>query len=262
MRIEQIRNATIRIEYAGKTFLVDPWLAAKGSMGCFRDLPAFKVCHKEQETIPMPMCELPFPVEQILDGIDAYIITHIHPDHIDMALDGSIQGVLKRDVPTFAQSEEDAAVLKKSGFQDVRVLGSNSSFDGIQLVKTPGLHGTIKPCGPSCGVIFRHSGEKTLYVAGDTIWYTEVERTLALARPDVVVLNACAAELEGFGHLIMDDNDVAMVHKAAPYARVVVSHMDTVAHATITRATMRERLQNKGILDDILMPADGETLSF
>ena len=89
-----------------------------------------------------------------------------------------------------------------------------------------------------------------------------MERSLASFRPDVVVLNACAAELEDYGRLIMDDHDVAMVHKAAPCARVIVSHMDTVAHASITRATMRERLQKLGILDAILMPADGESLSF
>ena len=35
MEIKQIRNATIRVLYAGKTFLIDPWLAEKGQMGCF-----------------------------------------------------------------------------------------------------------------------------------------------------------------------------------------------------------------------------------
>lgn len=262
MRIEQIRNATIKIHYAGKTFLVDPWLAPKGSMGCFADLSTFRVCHKEQARIPMPMCALPFPTEKVLEDVDAYIVTHVHPDHIDMNLDGTIKDYLKRDVATFVQSDEDAIVLQKSGFGDVRTLGANSSFGDIQLMKTPGLHGTLKPCGPSCGVVFRHPEEKTLYVAGDTIWYSEVERSLASFRPDVVVLNACAAELEDYGRLIMDDHDVAMVHKAAPCARVIVSHMDTVAHASITRATMRERLQKLGIWDAILMPADGESLSF
>ena len=262
MRIEQIRNATIRIQYASRTFLVDPWLAPKGSMGSFAELPGYRVCHKEQESIPMPMCDLPCPTEKILKGADAYIVTHVHPDHIDMAMDGTIQNYLKRDVPAFVQSEEDAGVLQKSGFQDVHVLGSSSSFGDIRLVKTSGLHGTIKPCGPSCGLVFRHPEEKPLYVAGDTIWYDEVERTLARFRPDVVVLNACAAELEDYGRLIMDDHDVAMVHKAAPYAKIIVSHMDTVAHASITRSTMRERLQKLGIWDAVLMPADGETLSF
>ena len=36
MQFEQIRNATIVLEYAGKKFLVDPWLAPKGSNETFK----------------------------------------------------------------------------------------------------------------------------------------------------------------------------------------------------------------------------------
>ena len=42
MKIQQIRNAMVRIRYAGKTFLTDPWLAPRGSMGTFRDYPMFR----------------------------------------------------------------------------------------------------------------------------------------------------------------------------------------------------------------------------
>ena len=31
MRIQQIRNATLKIEYAGQTVLLDPWLQDKGT---------------------------------------------------------------------------------------------------------------------------------------------------------------------------------------------------------------------------------------
>ena len=31
MKIQQIRNATIRIECAGKHFLIDPWFQKKGT---------------------------------------------------------------------------------------------------------------------------------------------------------------------------------------------------------------------------------------
>lgn len=35
MKIQQIRNATIRIECAGKHFLIDPWFQKKGTgMSC------------------------------------------------------------------------------------------------------------------------------------------------------------------------------------------------------------------------------------
>lgn len=53
------------------------------------------------------------------------------------------------------------------------------------------------------------------------------------------MVNACAAALAVEGRLSMDDADVAAVHKACPAAKTVVSHMDSVTHAAITRAGMR-----------------------
>ncbi len=261
MRIEQIRNATLRVTFAGTTFLIDPWLAGKGSMGCFADTP-FQVCHPEQKTIPMPIHDLPMTREEVLKGVNACIITHVHPDHIDMAQDGTVGAYLPKDMPCLVQSSEDAEVLARSGFARVDVLGSSSSFAGIALTRTPGCHGTIVPCGPSCGVLFSHPEEKTLYVAGDTIWYEGVADTLQRFAPDVIVLNACAAELVGFGRLIMDDQDVAMVRKACPEAEIVISHMDNVAHASITRAGMKERLNRLGLHEKMHMPEDGEVCTF
>jgi len=58
MKIQQIRNAMVRIHYAGKTFLTDPWLAARGSMGTFRDYPVFR-CRPEQLDLPCPCATCP-----------------------------------------------------------------------------------------------------------------------------------------------------------------------------------------------------------
>lgn len=261
MKIQQIRSAMVRIDYAGKIFLTDPWLAEKGGIGTFSDT-SFRCRNPAQATISMPMCDLPIPVEEILRDIDAYIVTHIHPDHIDMAADGTVGKLMDKKVPVFAQSDEDAQVLRHSGFIQVNVLSENSFFDDIRLIKTPGLHGTKIPCGPSCGVVFEHPSEKKLYVAGDTIWYEGVAETLAAVQPDVIILNACAAEFIDQGRLIMDDNDVNEVYKACPNAAIIISHMDNVAHASLTRTTMRERLTQRNLWDKVLMPDDGATYSF
>ena len=34
MKFQQIRSATVKITYAGKTFLIDPWLAPRYMAGC------------------------------------------------------------------------------------------------------------------------------------------------------------------------------------------------------------------------------------
>ena len=115
MKLQQIRNAALRISYAGKIFLTDPWLAGKGAMGTIASTP-FRCRYPEQEHLPMPLCDLPMPVEKVLEGVDACIVTHVHPDHIDMAADGTVGAMLPKNMPVFVQSDADAAVLRRSGF--------------------------------------------------------------------------------------------------------------------------------------------------
>ena len=56
----------------------------------------------EKAKIPSPTTELPFPVEQIMEGIDAMIVTHIHPDHFDP----ETAAMLDKSIPVFAVNEE------------------------------------------------------------------------------------------------------------------------------------------------------------
>lgn len=257
MEIEQVRNATLKIHYNGKTFLVDPWLAKKWEFGSFADIPGqpYTTPDPVKMNIPMPLCNLPYDKEKVLEGVDYYIVTHIHPDHIDMALDGTVGADLDKNIPLFVQNEADKKVFEKSGFKDVRVL-TETTLDGVTLIKTPARHGTVIPCGESMGVIFKADQEKTLYIAGDTVWYEGVQETILEYKPQVIDLNACAAETIENGRLIMGDEDVQCVAKTAPDATLLISHMDTVAHATITRRQMRGLLAGRGV-DSYLMLDDG-----
>lgn len=262
MKIQQIRSATLRIEYAGRTFLVDPWLCGRGEMGAFRMNNGGFRCEPDKMDIPMPMCDLPCPREDVVRGVDACICTHVHPDHIDFAPDGTVGRYLDTRLPVFVQNMEDARAFVCSGFEHVTVMYEDSALDGIRIVPVPARHGTRIPCGPASGVILHHPDEKTLYLAGDTIWYGAVDRTIRAWRPHVIVVNACAATLLDEGRLIMDDADVEQVVRAADGARVVVSHMDNVAHATLTRQEMRRRLLARNVWDRVIMPDDGEILAF
>lgn len=261
MKITQIRNATVKIEYAGKTFLVDPWLIEKGGMGSFREYP-FECVRPDQETIPMPMCALPFSISEILSGTDAMILTHMHPDHVDMEKDGAIGRILPKDLPVFVDDVEDAHLLVKCGFGDVTVLYSNSAFQDVKLIKTPCHHGSRIPMCHASGVVFNAPGEKTLYLAGDTIWFDGVKDAMLKHRPEVVIVNACAATLKIYGRLIMNADDVMKVHETLPNAKIIISHMDTVAHAMLTRADMRKFIEENNLSQSVLMPEDGESLTF
>ncbi|MBQ7617361.1 MAG: MBL fold metallo-hydrolase [Desulfovibrio sp.] len=261
MKIKQIRNATLKITFAGQTFLTDPWLADQGAMGTFAK-GSYRSPKAEQNNIAMPICALPFPREEILKGVDAYLITHVHPDHLDLTPDGKVGPYLERSVPSFVQNSEDAKVLCDSGFTDVNVLYEDSHFGPCQILPTPARHGTKIPCGPAKGIILKAQNEPTLYLAGDTIWYSAIHKTILAHKPKVIVLNACAATLENFGRLIMDDADVEAVYHACPQAKIIISHLDNVAHAFLDRSSMREALQKRGLLERVYLPNDGESYTF
>lgn len=263
MKLTQIRNATNRLEYAGKVFLIDPWLAPRHQFS-FVDIPGmpFHVPDPMKEHLPMPFYDLPMPVEKILDGVDYYLVTHIHPDHIDIAPDGTVGTLLDKKKPVICQNEQDADVFRKSGFTDVSVLSTDGmNLAGIKLTAMPARHGTVIPCGDAIGVMFESPKEKTFYLAGDTVWYPAVQQTLQEYTPDIVALNCCAAETVEQGRLIMNDEDVHCVAKTLPTARLYLTHFDNVAHAYITRQTMKGRLAERNVTN-YDMPMDGETIEY
>ena len=120
--------------------------------------------------------------------------------------DGTVGAPLDKRVPILCQNEADAAVLKKSGFQDITILPKEGIQIGDATIRqVPALHGTYIPCGNAMGVLFEAKEEKTFYLAGDTIWYEEVAATIKKYQPEVIALNACAAETLENGRLIMND---------------------------------------------------------
>ncbi|MBS5581719.1 MAG: MBL fold metallo-hydrolase [Megasphaera sp.] len=264
MKITQIRNATNKLYYGNTTFLIDPWLAPKHTLYTAAMEPQlYHLVDPVMDHMAMPFYDLPMTKEDILSHVDFYIVTHLHPDHIDVNVEtGTIGDSLDKTVPVICQNKEDASLLKNSGFIDVTILTEQGLTIGTTtLHKTPCRHGVIKPSGEAMGVVFTNPSEKTLYLAGDTILYEGVYQSLATYAPNVIMLNACAAEMISEGRLIMNDEDVAAIGKLMPDANLYLTHMDNVAHATLTRHTMRSRLLFRRV-DHYDMPDDGETISY
>jgi L-ascorbate metabolism protein UlaG (beta-lactamase superfamily) len=255
MHVQQIRNATLVIDYAGKRFLVDPLLAEQGAYPGF---PGTANSH-----LANPLVGLPVALDALLD-VDAVVVTHLHADHWDEAA----RRLVPRRLPLFAQNEIDAAALRADGFEDVHLI-DGASFGGIGLRRTGGQHGSDQVMaaigdrmGEVSGVVFSHPGEPTLYVAGDTVWNRYVEDSLAAHRPDVVVLNCGDAQVPGLGKIIMDQHDLAKVAQAAPQAAIVASHLEAVNHCVLSRAALRGFLDQEGLSGRVLVPEDGEVCVF
>lgn len=252
MKIHQIRNATLNIEYAGIKFLIDPMLSPRGT------LDPFPGSEKSQEA--NPTVDLVTPMNEILD-VDAVVVTHTHPDHWDEAA----QKHIPKRCPIFAQHENDAELISSSGFLDVRILDMENEFGGVSLTRAPGQHGTDQAMdcageflGDVCGIVFKHAEEQTLYLASDTIWNEQVRANLEMHHPDVIVLNCGDARIRGLGSIIMNKEDVYEVHRAAPGAMLIASHMEAVNLCVLSRDELRDFSRKKGMTRHLIIPEDGE----
>lgn len=258
VKFQQIRNATIKLDYAGTTFLIDPMLAKKGTY------PGFEGTYNSQ--LRNPLVDLPMPVSEVMRA-DAIIVTHTHLDHWDDAAKQS----LPKNLPLFAQNEADAQSIRKDGFTNVRVLGKDTVFNGTRLSITEGQHGSDKTMavagevlGKVMGVVFQRQGYKTVYVAGDTVWNAQVEDAIKQYQPDVIVLNTGYARIQGLdGSIIMGKEDLYRAYQAAPKAKVIGSHMDSVNHGMQTRKDLNDFIKEKAMdRTRVLVPADGESYAF
>ena len=260
VQIQQIRNATAKIHYAGKTFLVDPFLAKKGRY------PGFEGTFNSK--LRNPLIELPMPATDVLKGVDAVIVSHTHLDHWD----GGDHQFIPKAIPLFAQDDTDAKLIRGQGFTNVRVLGEGTVFEGVRLTRTGGQHGTDamyakKPLadalGKAMGIVFQAPGMKTVYVVGDTVWRSDVDQTLNKFKPDVIILSTGDARMVGFtGSIIMGKDDVLHAYQAMPNATIVATHMDAINHMTLSRKELKEHVKQHGIGDRVRVPADGDILTF
>ncbi|EAY11589.1 beta lactamase, putative [Trichomonas vaginalis G3] len=132
MKFQQIRNATVIITFAGKRFLVDPWLDPKDACD--------PIPFARDPTQRFPIFPLPLPIEKIID-VDAIIVTHMHVDHFSEYS----ANLLNKEIPIFAQDEEEKEILDKLGFKHAEVLSKDvTTFGNISIYRTNTNHGEEK----------------------------------------------------------------------------------------------------------------------
>lgn len=255
--VTQIRNATVKINYGGKVFLVDPMFAPKDAYKGFEGTL--------NSHLNWPRVELPFSTNEILKDVDAVIITHTHLDHLD---ETAIKAIPK-DILMFSQDEKDKAYLEKSGFKNVKIMTKNSSFGDVKLSITGGLHGSQELVskykellGEVSGVVFSAKNEKTIYLAGDTVFNKDVEDVIKNYNPEIIILNSGDAQLGDGSSILMTKEEVLATHKVAPKAKIIAVHMEAVNHSALSRDELKEYSKQKGMEDFVFIPKDGESLQF
>lgn len=261
---QHIRNSTGKIASGDTVILIDPLLAGPGAYEGFPDT--------YRSWLRNPLTPLPMPVDELLKDVDAAIVTHTHLDHWDPAA----QKLLPKNLPIYVQNEEDAKLLAGQGFKDVRVMKENDEFGGIKFSRTKTRHGTEamyadpqvgKLLGDVMGVVFTMPNGKKAWLVGDSVWFPGIDEALAAHKPDTIIVNSGGAALtqEKFKddpEIIMDKKDVLKMAQAAPNADIIAVHMDAVNHMTVDRKDLAQFVRENGIRDRVLIPFDGEIISY
>jgi L-ascorbate metabolism protein UlaG (beta-lactamase superfamily) len=250
VRVQLIRHATLIVHYGGRVLLVDPMFGDPGVMPPITNSPNPR---------PNPLVPLPMPAEKVLAGIDAVLVTHTHPDHWDAAA----VKLVPKDAPLFIQPP-DAKRMAEQGFTTAQPIEASTTWNGITIARTGGQHGrgeVGKRLAPVSGFVLKVTGAPTIYIAGDTVWCPEVESALSAHKPDIVILNAGAAQFLEGGPITMDAADVLQVRQAAPKARVIAVHMEAINHCVLTRAALRAEVGSSPQAPTVSIPADGEVLT-
>lgn len=245
--VQLIRNATLRIRIGGKTLLVDPYLADQHQGRSYAG------------TRRSPLVPLPMSRASILEGVDAVFVSHLHSDHFDEVA----REVVPKDLPILCPAALETRI-REAGFRSVQGIPDSMDWHGTRLRMTGGRHGpdaVLPDMGPVNGFTLSIPGGLTLYWVGDSILCPEVQDTIQRHRPDVMVVHGCGATWQGKGPLVMDERQIETLLRSWTNGKIIVTHLDCVDHATVSRADLRNHFANRrDLMSRLVIPEDGDIL--
>jgi L-ascorbate metabolism protein UlaG (beta-lactamase superfamily) len=249
MLLTLVRSATLLVEFAGTTLLVDPMLSEPHA------LPPVENTAPEMNN---PLVGLPRPAEEIVSAARLVLLTHLHRDHFDPAA----EELIGRETPILCQPANRATLVEK-GFRDVRGVESPVDVDGLTVKRVAARHSLghhESELGPGSGFVLEAPGEPVLHIAGDCVWCPELAAVMDEHRPAVIVVNGGAARFLDGGPISMTADDVIATARHAPFATLVAVHLESLNHCPMTRDELRRHLVAAGLADRVRIPDDGETL--
>lgn len=248
MQLHLIRHATLKLNYNGHCILVDPYFAPK---------------HNREPLVGKsrnPMTDLPMPIDEILEGVELVVISHLHFDHFDAVA----QEALPKDIKIICQTGDETKIAG-FGFTDVTPLTRSLHWQGIDISATEGQHGTgdwLERMGSVMGFVLQASAEPTLYWAGDTIWIDAIAETIERYQPELVITHSSGSQFEDNAPIVMTAEHTMRVCEMMPTGKVIATHMDTIDHGSVSREDLRANANQANIPQaQLLIPQDNELLT-
>jgi L-ascorbate metabolism protein UlaG (beta-lactamase superfamily) len=204
----------------GKRIYVDPWL----------DNPKFPES------------------ERTLERVDVLAITHGHGDHVGNALD-----ICNEHSPKVVAIFELASWLESKGAEGASALGMNKGgtvdVDGVKFTMTHALHSSgfsdetgITYLGEAAGYVIEFENGLSVYAAGDTAVFGDMELIGRLYSPDVAILPIG-------DHFTMGPRQAALALELLGTKRCIPVHWGTFGLLTGTPEALREQAPGVDVID-------------
>ncbi len=194
MKFRLLRNATLKLDIAGRTVLIDPFFAPKGSRPSLHG------------RAPNPMVELPVSVDEILDGVELVVVSHLHADHFDPVA----HELVPKHLPLICQPGDEDKIRSwlsrcHAACHDTRLAGHRLSAARRQPWSSAGR------AEDGIGDGIHHHARRMSRRCTGPATPCSILRSEAIirdSRPDLIVIHACGAKWDG-DLIVMDAAEAA-----------------------------------------------------
>jgi L-ascorbate metabolism protein UlaG (beta-lactamase superfamily) len=223
-------HASFRIDTpGGKRIYIDPWLSN-------------------------PKCP---EGEHEPERVDVIALTHGHDDHV-----GETVELAKRFAPRVIAMVELRGWLTGQGVDEdmssAMNKGGSVEADGTRFTMTDARHSSScqdgSYVGEAAGYVVTFENGTTIYVAGDTCVFGDMQLIGRIYRPDVAILPIG-------GHYTMDPPEAAVALELLDVQTCIPCHYGTFGLLTGTPDELRDNLRQAGVQTEVLSPEPGETVT-
>ncbi|MCX5890395.1 MAG: metal-dependent hydrolase [Deltaproteobacteria bacterium] len=228
VKVTYFGHSAFKLSGAGVNVLIDPWLSN-------------------------PL--LNTPLEQV-GKVDLILVTHGHGDHV-----GETVPLARKTGATVVAIHELSQILAEQGV--AKIVGMNKggtlSAAGLKITMTQAVHsstmavsGKMVPAGEASGFVVQFPNGFTVYHAGDTAAFKDMELIKELYQPELAMLPIGS-------HYVMSPREAALACRLIRPKWVIPMHYKTFPVLTGTPEELIELLKDEpGIKVIVLKP--GETV--